>query len=57
VNEARVYCRIVKRNPKEKKIAVVVSVRQLEVLMWHLACDAQVKAGVFKNVESKVAYA
>ena len=57
MNEARVYCRIVKRNPKEKKIAVVVSVRQLEVLMWHLACDAQVKAGVFKNVESKVAYA
>ncbi len=47
--EARVYQRIVKKNPKHKKIAIVASMRRLEVLMWHIAWDAQVKAGVFKD--------
>jgi transposase len=53
--EARVYQRIVKKNPKHKKIAVVASMRRLGVLMWHIAWDAQVKAGVFKGEYIKVA--
>jgi transposase len=52
--EARVYQRIVKKNPKHKKIAIVASMRRLGVLMWHLGRDAQVKAGVFKDIYSKV---
>lgn len=56
VEEARVYYRIVKRNPKHKKIAVVASMRRLGVLMWHLAWDAQVKAQVFNNVQNKALY-
>ena len=52
--EARVYQRIVKKNPKHKKIAVVASMRRLGVLMWHIAWDAQVKAGVYKDEYSKV---
>jgi hypothetical protein len=47
--EARVYYRILKKNPKHKKIAIVASMRRLGVLMWHIAWDAQVKAGVFKD--------
>ena len=53
--EAGVYQRIVKKNPKHKKIAIVASMRRLGVLMWHLAKDAQVKAGVYKDEYSKVA--
>ena len=47
--EARVYQRIVKKNPKHKKIAVVAGMRRLGVLMWHIAWDAQMKAGVFQD--------
>ena len=57
VEEARVYYRIVNKNPKHKKIAVVASMRRLGVLMWHIAWDAQVKAEVFKDVQNKAAYA
>ncbi len=53
--EARVYQRIVKKNPKHKKIAVVASMRRLGVLMWHIAWDAQVKANVFKDDSIEVA--
>jgi transposase len=53
--EARVYQRIVKKNPKHKKIALVASMRRLGVLMWHIAWDAQVKEGVFKDDFIKVA--
>jgi hypothetical protein len=35
--EAAVYQRIVKKNPKHKKIAIVASMRRLGVLMWHIA--------------------
>ncbi len=42
--EAKVYNRIVERNPKHKKIAVVASMRRLGVLMWHIAAEAQSKA-------------
>ena len=53
--EAAVYQRIVKKNPKHKKIAIVASMRRLGVLMWHIAWDAQVKAGVFKDDSIEVA--
>lgn len=53
--EAGVYQRIVKKNPKHKKIAIVASMRRLGVLMWHIAWDAQVKAGVFKDESIEVA--
>lgn len=36
------YARIVERNPKHKKIAVVAVMRRLAVRMWHEACDAQI---------------
>ncbi len=42
--EAKVYDRIVEKNPKHKKIAVVASMRRLGVLMWHIAKEAQGKA-------------
>jgi hypothetical protein len=33
--EQQVYHRIVERNPKKKKIAVVASMRRQAVQMWH----------------------
>ena len=55
--EARVYERIVGRNPKHKKIAIVACMRRLGILMWHLAKDAQIKAGVFEDAQHDAAYA
>jgi transposase len=57
VEEARVYNRIVEKNPKHKKIAIVACMRRLGILMWHLAWDAQIKAGVFEDTQNKAAYA
>jgi transposase len=37
--DADAYARIVERNPKHKKIAVVAVMRRLAVKMWHRACD------------------
>ena len=46
--EAQVaYERIVKRNPKHKKIAVVAMMRRLAVLLWHLGRESQVRDGSF----------
>jgi len=45
--EKRVYERIVARNPKMKKIAVVASMRRLAIKMWHVGLRAQQEAGVF----------
>jgi transposase len=42
-NDYPAYERIVARNPKHKKIAVVAVMRRLAVRMWHEACDAQTK--------------
>jgi transposase len=39
--EKRVYERIVKRNPKHKKIAVVALMRRLGISMWHTALPVQ----------------
>jgi len=36
--DADAYARIVERNPKHKKIAVVAVMRRLAVKMWHRAC-------------------
>lgn len=45
--ERTVYERLVAKNPKKKKIAVVASMRRLGIRMWHVALEAQVKANVF----------
>ena len=45
--EALAYQRIVARNPKHKKIAVVACMRRLAVLMWHVGLEAQRQAGCF----------
>lgn len=39
--EAPAYRRIVARNPKKKKIAVVACMRRLAIRMWHIGRDAQ----------------
>ena len=51
--ESEVYGRIVKRNPKHKKIAVVASMRRLGIRMWHVGLKAQTEAGVFPASESE----
>ncbi len=43
------YERIVRRNPKHKKIAVVAVMRQLGVRMWHIGLEAQKKSGSFSG--------
>ena len=48
--EHTVYERIVAKNPKKKKIAVVASMRRLGIRMWHVGLEAQVNADVFKKV-------
>lgn len=39
--EKEVYERIVRRNPKHKKIAVVAGMRRLSIKMWHIALDCK----------------
>lgn len=46
---APVYERIVAKNPKAKKIAVVALMRRLAIEMWHVGQEAQVAAGCFEN--------
>jgi transposase len=43
--EREVYDRIVKKNPKHKKIAVVAVMRRLAVRLWHTGCRAQMQEG------------
>ena len=45
--EKAAYARIVAKNPKHKKIAVVAIMRRLAVLLWHLGREAQIKHGCF----------
>jgi transposase len=45
--EKAVYQRIVAKNPKHKKIAVVAIMRRLAVRLWHIGLDAQRKTGAF----------
>jgi transposase len=44
--EKNAYERIVKRNPKHKKIAVVAMMRRLGVLLWHVGLAAQMESAV-----------
>ncbi len=55
--EKAAYDRIVERNPKHKKIAVVASMRRLAVKMWHIGLMAQNQATSFEpqNQENKAA--
>jgi transposase len=48
--EKRVYERIVRKNPKHKKIAVVAAMRRLAVLLWHIGGEAQRRHGCFADV-------
>ena len=41
--EKAAFERVVARNRKHRKIAVVASMRRLAVRMWHAACDAQAR--------------
>jgi len=45
--EKGVYERIVQKNPKHKKIAVVAAMRRLAVLLWHIGSEAQRQHGCF----------
>ena len=42
--EQEVYQRLVARNPKRKKIALVASMRRLAVQLWHVGRQAQLRA-------------
>jgi len=46
-DEKIVYERIVAKNPKHKKIAVVAAMRRLAVLLWHIGGEAQRRHGCF----------
>jgi len=39
--EREVYQRLVKRNPKRKKIALVAAMRRLSIRLWHVGLKAQ----------------
>lgn len=53
--EQAAYQRIVKRNPKHKKIAVVAMMRRLAVLLWHLGRDAQQRDRCFAPAKNPAA--
>jgi hypothetical protein len=42
---ARMYRRLVQRNPKKKKIAVVAIMRRLAVRMWHRMRKIELQLG------------
>lgn len=42
-HEREVYLRLVDKNPKKKKIALVACMRRLTVKLWHVGLEAQVK--------------
>ena len=49
------YQRIVKRNPKHKKIAVVAAMRRLAVRLWHIGRNAQQRHGCFAPAKDTAA--
>lgn len=53
--EKAVYERIVRRNPKHKKVAVVAAMRRLAVRLWHIGREAQRRHGCFLPVGQAVA--
>ena len=48
---AEAYDRIVSRNPKHKKIAVVAMMRRLAVRLWHVGLETQRASGCFDQNE------
>jgi transposase len=46
-HEKAVYERLVRKNPKHKKIAVVAAMRRLAVVLWHLGSETQRRHGCF----------
>jgi len=48
-----VYRRIVAKNPKKKKIALVAGMRRLAVKLWHVGLAAQLKMKTGVAVKSK----
>jgi transposase len=52
---AACYDRIVQKNPKHKKIALVAVMRRLAVLMWHRGLEAQRKTRVAPAVRKRAA--
>jgi transposase len=53
-NEKEAYERIVRKNPKHRKIAVVASMRRLAVHLWHRGLEAQQRVGSFSKQEATV---
>ena len=49
-HEQAAYQRIVRRNPKHKKIAVVAVMRRLAIRLWHIGRDAQRRGRCFDHV-------
>jgi len=49
--EKPVFDRLVQRNPKAKKIALVACMRRLGIWMWHRGLEAQRAAGAFARQE------
>lgn len=49
LDERSVYRRIVGKNPKHKKIAVVALMRRLGIKMWHRGLEAQLCADCFQK--------
>lgn len=47
--ESKVHARIIAKNPNKKKIATVACMRRLAVRMWHIALEAQRRAGVYQD--------
>jgi transposase len=53
--EEAIYNRIVKKNPKHKKIAVVAVMRRLAVRLWRVGLEAQRRRGVLWDEKASVA--
>ncbi len=56
-SEPDAYKRIVTRNPKRKKVAVVALMRRLAIRMWHVALSAMPEGPEDKQAESEQAAA
>lgn len=48
-SEDAAYKRIVRRNPKHKKKAVVAAMRRMGIRLWRIGAEAQRRAGVFAD--------
>ena len=49
------YERIVAKNPRHKKIAVVAMMRRLGILLWHTGLRAQLRADVYNELSGTAA--